>query len=191
MISLVSMESLLCWRPRYARLGGEETGLKNQVAAVGQHKGGLAIVQHLGGRVPAAEEVVDPAARDSAWYLPAVSRGKAEEILATSAPGAFLLRSSTASAFALSVLVSEDKVQHHLLVLCRGGVGLRGSTKVFPRLSCLVTHLSIMRETLPCCLLLGEAGAGEREEEQQDIVDIDSDKEMEDCVRNLKQRLEE
>ena len=78
---------------------------------------------------------------------------------------------------------------HHLLLLGPQGVTLAGSSKVFPCLSSMVTHLSIMKETLPCCLLVKEQGG--KEQGQGDKVDIDKDKEMEECVNNLKRKLEE
>ena len=195
MIDMLSMDSLLCWRPRYTRL---EDSLNNQLIHtnnnINKANNNINIIKNIGCVRPVeASEVVDATTSTSAWYLPQVSRCKAEEILATSSPGAFLLRasSSPSSAFALSVRVEEERVQHHLLLLAPRGVSLHGSSKVFPSLGSLVTHLSIMQESLPCTLTLAPRGVEEEEEEEEDIVDIDSDKEMEDCVNNLKMRLEE
>ena len=192
---LSGMEALLCWRPRYSRLishcnDSPTNALNNQICSMDiptVQKTSISINKNI----EAPADVLDPLTLASSWFLPKVSRTKAEEILATSPVGSFLLRasSSPSSAFALSVRVDAVRVQHHLLLLAGKGVSLNGSCKVFPNLGSLVTHLSIMREALPCCLILQHAVEGIEEEE--DIVDIDSDKEMEDCVNCLKMRLEE
>ena len=195
---LSGMEALLCWRPRYSRLSSHNdsatNALNNQISSMDiptAQKTSISIIKNI----EAPADVLDPLTLASSWYLPKVSRTKAEEILATSPVGSFLLRasSSPSSAFALSVRVDAVRVQHHLLLQAGKGVSLNGSCKVFPNLGSLVTHLSIMREALPCCLVLQHSvGLGEGiEEEEEDIVDIDSDKEMEDCVNCLKMRLEE
>ena len=188
------MEALLCWRPRYSRLSSQNdsNALNNQISNMDSpnvQKTSISIIKNI----EAPADVLDPLTLGSSWYLPKVSRTKAEEILATSPVGSFLLRasSSPSSAFALSVRVDAVRVQHHLLLHTSKGVSLNGSIKVFPNLGSLVTHLSIMKEALPCCLVLQHAvGLGESIEEE-DIVDIDSDKEMEECVNCLKMRLEE
>ena len=195
---LSGMEALLCWRPRYSRLSSHNdsatNALNNQISSMDiptVQKTSISIIKNI----EAPADVLDPLTLASSWYLPKVSRTKSEEILATSPVGSFLLRasSSPSSAFALSVRVDAVRVQHHLLLQAGKGVSLNGSCKVFPNLGSLVTHLSIMREALPCCLVLQHAdGLGEGiEEEEEDIVDIDSDKEMEECVNCLKMRLEE
>ena len=196
---LSGMEALLCWRPRYSRLSSHNdsatNALNNQISSMDiptVQKTSISIIKNI----EAPADVLDPLTLASSWYLPKVSRTKAEEILATSPVGSFLLRasSSPSSAFALSVRVDAVRVQHHLLLQAGKGVSLNGSCKVFPNLGSLVTHLSIMREALPCCLVLQHSvglGEGIEEEEEEDIVDIDSDKEMEDCVNCLKMRLEE
>ena len=196
---LSGMEALLCWRPRYSRLSSHNdsatNALNNQISSLDiptVQKTSISIIKNI----EAPADVLDPLTLASSWYLPKVSRTKAEEILATSPVGSFLLRasSSPSSAFALSVRVDAVRVQHHLLLQAGKGVSLNGSCKVFPNLGSLVTHLSIMREALPCCLVLQHSvglGEGIEEEEEEDIVDIDSDKEMEECVNCLKMRLEE
>ena len=196
---LSGMEALLCWRPRYSRLSSHNdsatNALNNQISSMDiptVQKTSISIIKNI----EAPADVLDPLTLASSWYLPKVSRTKAEEILATSPVGSFLLRasSSPSSAFALSVRVDAVRVQHHLLLQAGKGVSLNGSCKVFPNLGSLVTHLSIMREALPCCLVLQHSvglGEGIEEEEEEDIVDIDSDKEMEECVNCLKMRLEE
>jgi len=201
---LSGMEAFLCWRPRYSRLNSHcndspTNALNNQICSMDiptVQKTSISIIKNIE-TAPAAptSDVLDPLTLASSWFLPKVSRTKAEEILATSPMGSFLLRasSSPSSAFALSVRVDAVRVQHHLLLIQAGrqGVSLNGSRKVFPNLGSLVTHLSIMREALPCCLILQHTvGLGE-DIEEEDIVDIDSDKEMEDCVNCLKMRLEE
>ena len=194
---LSGMEALLCWRPRYSRLGSQtmdsaNNALNNQICNLDTtttQKTSINIIKNI--EPPA--DILDPLTMGSSWFLPKVSRTKAEEILSTSPTGSFLLRasSSPSSTYALSVRVEDGRVQHHLLLLQPGkGVSLNGSSKVFPNLGSLVTHLSIMKETLPCCLILQHA-VKLGEEMEEDIVDIDSDKEMEDCVNCLKMRLEE
>ena len=195
---MMETASLLCLWPRYSRLPscGLDKQLTLEMSIKKSIRKQLAIlrkIQKTGTdlRLVSPAAVVDSAASCSSWFLPHVSRSKAQEMLAPLTPGSFLLRSSScpSSAFALSE-VSGDKVQHHLLLLGPQGVTLAGSSKVFPCLSSMVTHLSIMKETLPCCLLVKEQG-GKEEQGQGDKVDIDKDKEMEECVNNLKRKLEE
>ena len=193
---MMETASLLCLWPRYSRLPSCDLDkqLTLEMSIKKSIRKQLAIlrkIQKTGTdlRLVSPAAVVDSAASCSSWFLPHVSRSKAQEMLAPLTPGSFLLRSSScpSSAFALSV-VSGDKVQHHLLLLGPQGVTLAGSSKVFPCLTSIVTHLSIMKETLPCCLSIQEQG---QQQEQGDKVDIDKDKEMEECVNNLKRKLEE
>ena len=119
---LSGMEALLCWRPRYSRLSSHNdsatTALNNQINSMDTtsvKNTSISIIKNI----EAPADVLDPLTLASSWFLPKVSRTKAEEILATSPIGSFLLRasSSPSSAFALSVRVEEARVQHHLLLL--------------------------------------------------------------------------
>jgi len=198
------MDSLLCWRPRYHRLQQQDDrGLNNQIQQCLQEtttnnkiNNNINIIKNINNtprKIVEPSAMIDPMTKSSSWFLPKISRSKAEEILSPASVGSFLLRCSScpSSAFALSVRVEDERVQHHLLLLSNRGVVLNGSNKVFPNLGSLVTHLSIMKEELPCCLVLEEGTKDEEEEDEQDVVDIDSDKEIEDCVNNLKMRLVE
>ena len=86
-------------------------------------------------------------------------------------------------------------VQHHLLQIGQHrhggeGVALLGSKKVFPSIHALVTHLSIMKESLPCTLQMkNHYSDASDDSDDDDIVDIDSEPELEDIIRSLQKRM--
>ena len=83
---------------------------------------------------------------------------------------------SQGSSYALSVRVPGVRVQHHLLQVGGDGHGghgvtLHGSEKLFPSIHALVTHLSIMKEGLPCTLKIDNyASVASEEKEKEDIM---------------------
>ena len=54
-------------------------------------------------------------------------------------------------------------------------MALLGSAKVFPSIHALVTHLSIMRESLPCTLDMKNTYINASDDSDDDIMDIDSE----------------
>ena len=108
------------------------------------------------------------------------------------------MRNSTSqkSSFVLSIHAPGHLVQHHLLQVGihshqREGVSLLGSEKVFPSVHSLVTHLSIMRESLPCTLGLYAChrDVSEDENDEEDIIDIDSEPGLEDIIISLQKQM--
>ena len=98
---------------------------------------------------------------------------------------------SQGSSYALSVRVPGVQVQHHLLLVGDGqGVSLHGSEKVFPSIHAMVTHLSIMKESLPCTLDMDNHDSDVSEDsDHDDVIDIDSEPELEEIVSNLQKHM--
>ena len=142
--------------------------------------------------------IFDDRTLSSNWFCPNMERTQATSILRSSSVGSFIVRSSISqeSSFVLSVLVPGHFVEHHLLHVVRhvhyiDGVTLLGSEKVFPSIYSLVTHLSIMRESLPCNLALHtyDSDASEDTDDEDDIIDIVSEPELEEIIRSLQKQM--
>merc|ERR1719206_291504 len=140
-------------------------------------------------------KAVDAKTLSSPWFCPKMSRSQATSILKSSSVGSFLVRKSVSqgSSFALSVRVPGVQVQHHLLLVgdvCQG-VNLYGSKKLFPSIYSLITHLSIMKECLPCILHIDntDSDASEESEDGEDIIDIDSEPELEEIVTRMQKQM--
>ena len=84
-------------------------------------------------------------------------------------------------------------VKHFLLLLAWAGCGIviNGSQKIFPNIWSLINHLSIMKENLACRLVINNDEQSDNSdiEENEDIVDIDSEPDMEEVVMQLKKFL--
>ena len=87
-------------------------------------------------------------------------------------------------------------MQHHLLQINQhshgfDGVALLGSEKVFRSINALMTHLSIMKESLPCTLFMQyhSIDASDDSEDDDDIIDIDREPELQDIIRSLQNQL--
>ena len=138
-------------------------------------------------------KIVDARTLSSPWFCPALTRSQASSILSSSSVGSFLVRRSISqgSSYALSVRVPGVQVQHHLLLVGDGqGVSLHGSEKVFPSIHAMVTHLSIMKESLPCTLDMDNHDSDASEDsDHDDIIDIDSEPELEEIVSYLQKQM--
>jgi hypothetical protein len=138
-------------------------------------------------------KIVDARTLSSPWFCPALTRSQASSILSSSSVGSFLVRRSISqgSSYALSVRVPGVQVQHHLLLVGDGqGVSLHGSEKVFPSIHAMVTHLSIMKESLPCTLDMDNHDSDASEDsDHDDIIDIDSEPELEEIVSILQKHM--
>ena len=144
--------------------------------------------------------IFDAKTESSNWFCPNMERTQATSILSSSSIGSFRVRSSInqESSFFLSVRVPGHLVEHHLLQVVRHdhyieGVAVLGSEKVFPSIYSLVTHLSIMRESLPCTLALhtydSDASDDTDDDDDEDIIDIDSEPELEEIIKNLQKQM--
>ena len=137
-------------------------------------------------------KIIDGKTLSSTWYCPNMTRKQSESVLKSSSVGSFLVRNSSSqnSSHVLSVRVPGVNVQHHLLVVTNHGqhVQLCGSKKVFPSIFSLVTHLSIMKENL-VCRLVNVHNEESDSSDNEDVIDIDSEPEMEEAVMQLKKFL--
>ena len=70
-------------------------------------------------------------------------------------------------------------------------MALYGSEKLFRSIHSLVTHLSIMKESLPCTLdiYMYASNTSEDNGEVEDIIDLDSAPELEEIVRRLQKQM--
>ena len=160
--------------------------------------------QSLGG----VEQFVDVSGRTAAWYVPHLTAAACDELLNAARLGRFLVRSTKAcrdnvastqtssSSFEL-FLRTESAVERYTIVAARsgrGGLCFEGRTKIFPSISALVVHHSIMREHLPALLALAKDQRTQdqtehdhevEEEEDIDFIDIDCDAEFSELVSRL------
>ena len=93
------------------------------------------------------------------------------------------------SSFILSVLAPGGQVQHHLLQASEDKVSLLGSQKLFPSIHALVTHLSIMKESLPCPLKMTKGFNDYMDEYEDDLIDIESEPEYEEIIKSLQKEM--
>ena len=68
---------------------------------------------------------------------------------------------------------------------------LYGSKKLFPSIRALITHLSIMKESLPCNLDMDnhDSDTSEDSDDDEDIIDMDSEPELEEIVSRLQKQM--
>ncbi|XP_037073336.1 protein sprint-like [Pollicipes pollicipes] len=92
------------------------------------------------------------------WFLPGLHRAGAEHLLQDKPPGTFIVRqSSRAPTMALTVRLPPGKGPHveHFLVRVQGGkLGLELSDHRFDNISSLIAHYSCHRDELPVLLQL-------------------------------------
>jgi hypothetical protein len=155
------------------------------------------------------ERFVDVSSRTAAWYVPNLSATACTEALnaPTMRPGRFLIRptiafnddrsNSSSASLELFLRTESGAVVRYSIVAAtggRGGLSFEGHSKLFPTISALVVHHSIMREHLPALLTLprdwqrnNEVGEVEEEmeEDEIDFIDIDCDAEFSELVSRL------
>lgn len=122
----------------------------------------------------------------ASWYRPNIPREEALEMLSRQPAGSFVIRDSGshANCYALSVRFgaiptgsahhpfqpsnssalsaypfSTTGISHFLIQRTKTGVKLKGLDKEWPSLSCLVLHLTVIPEMLPCALRLPKSTA--------------------------------
>ena len=138
-------------------------------------------------------KVIEARTLSASWFCPKMSRFQTENFLKNSPVGSFVVRncSSQNCSYVLSVRVPGVTVQHYLIFTSEKHVKISGSSKVFSSIFSLVTHLSIMKEILPCRLIVSspDSEAETDSEEQEDIIDLDCQPEMEEIVSQLKKFL--
>ncbi len=156
------------------------------------------------------ERFVDVSSRTAAWYVPNLSATACTEALSapTMRPGRFLIRptiafddnrsNSSSASLELFLRTESGAVARYSIVAATGGragLSFEGHSKLFPTISALVVHHSIMREHLPALLALprdwqrkdDQVGEVEEqmEEDEIDFIDIDCDAEFSELVSRL------
>ncbi|XP_054159119.1 GATA zinc finger domain-containing protein 8-like [Oppia nitens] len=126
---------------------------------------------------------------DQQWFYGSTEREMAIEMLNSCPIGSFIIRYSTTkdNCFALTLKVPNDYqmqgIAHYLIQMThKNAFKIKGFTKEFPTIESLVVHHSIMKELLPCPLLLPSNNINNInnnniiDNEFEDLlVDIDSD----------------
>ena len=139
---------------------------------------------------------VDAATESCSWYQPYLQRDLAVKILSDCPVGSFIVRNSqthlSAGCLALTVRVPRNYngsgVLHYLILASEAGFRIKGFTKVFPSLGALVVHHSVMKENLPCRLLVEEESTSESDRDS-DFADLDSDPEYPSILDRLREQL--
>ena len=141
---------------------------------------------------------VDSVTEASSWYQPHLPRDLAVKILSDCSVGSFIVRNSqsqlSAGCLALTVRVPKSfngtGILHYLIVVTESGFRIRGFTKMFPSLSGLVVHHSVMKEALPCRLLVGEEGCEDSDSDREsDFADLEADPEYPGLLSRLRAQL--
>jgi len=141
---------------------------------------------------------VDSLSEASAWYQPHLPRDLAVKILSDCSVGSFIVRTSQSqvgsNCLALTVRVPKSfngtGILHYLIVVSESGFRIKGFSKVFSSLSGLVVHHSVMKEALPCRLVVGEEWSSEDESDREsDFADLDADPEYPGLLSRLRAEL--
>merc|ERR1712080_12803 len=141
---------------------------------------------------------VDSISEASAWYQPHLPRDLAVKILSDCSVGSFIVRTSQSQigsgCLALTVRVPKSfngtGILHYLIVVSESGFRIKGFSKVFSSLSGLVVHHSVMKEALPCRLVVGEEWSSEDESDREsDFADLDADPEYPGLLSRLRAEL--
>jgi tensin len=141
---------------------------------------------------------------EASWYQPRLSRHLAVKILADCPVGSFVVRQSQTHSgegcLALTVRVPRalaasafSPVLHYLVLVTEEGFRIKGFAKVFPSLAGLVVHHSVMKESLPCRLLIENdgssgGGSGGESDRESDFADLDSDPEYPGLIVRLREQ---
>ena len=141
---------------------------------------------------------VDSLSEASAWYQPHLPRDLAVKILSDCSVDSFIVRTSQSqvgsNCLALTVRVPKSfngtGILHYLIVVSESGFRIKGFSKVFSSLSGLVVHHSVMKEALPCRLVVGEEWSSEDESDREsDFADLDADPEYPGLLSRLRAEL--
>ena len=143
---------------------------------------------------------VDQVTEVSSWYQPHLSRELAVKILAECPVGSFIVRNSqsqmSSGCLALTVRVPRSfngtGILHYLILVTEAGFRIKGFSKVFSSLSGLVVHHSVMKENLPCRLIVddggGEDDTDQDSDKESDFADLDADPEYPGILNRLREQ---
>lgn len=140
---------------------------------------------------------VDNVSESSPWYQPHIPRDLAVNILSDCSVGSFIVRNSqsqmSSGCLALTVRVPKSfngsGILHYLIVVSESGFRIKGFSKVFPSLSGLVIHHSVMKENLPCRLLVEDESSEDESDQESDFADLDADPEYPGLLSRLREQL--
>lgn len=108
----------------------------------------------------------------ASWYHRGIFKNFSVELLEHKTPGSFMIHRASLKSrnFILSLRVSSSssKVIHLLIVHSKQGFRLKGSKKMFPTVTSLVTHHSVMPESLPVPLSIEKTYTLERAPSKSD-----------------------
>ena len=188
--SRIMIDTKLFHRTKYQKLNNEVT-LNNNVEKKSNINektgaGDIKIIKNF-----SSSKIIDTKTLSSQWFRPSITRKQAEAILKFSSVGTFLVRNSSSknTSYVLSVRIPGQLVQHHLLIVSNSQIQMVGSKKTFSSIFSLVTHLSIMKESLACRLVIPTLESDGSSDENEDIIDIDEEPEMEKVILQLKKFL--
>jgi len=140
---------------------------------------------------------IDQKTEVASWYQPHMSREVAVKIISDCPVGSFIVRNSMSHMsqgfLAITVRVPRSfngtGILNYLIVVSEVGFRIKGFTKVFQSLNGLIVHHTVMKENLPCRLLLEEEEGSEDGDRDTDFADLDSDPEYPDLVVRLAEQL--
>lgn len=142
---------------------------------------------------------IDQVSEASSWYQPHLPREIAVKILSDCSVGSFIVRNSqsqmSSGCLALTVRVPKSfngtGILHYLVVVTEAGFRIKGFSKVFPSLSGLVVHHSVMKESLPCRLVVGDPSDSSEDDSdrESDFADLDADPEYPGLLSRLRAEL--
>lgn len=113
-------------------------------------------------------EICDGSLQDTVWYRPGIAREIVLDMLSQQEPGLFIVRDSLThpGCYALSIKLpthdscTSSDIAHYLITKTpRGTFKLKGLAKEWNSLMALVTHHTVMKEILPCLLILPSSTA--------------------------------
>ena len=185
-------KKLFSWTSKYQKLNNEillNNVNQNKFSQSKTNTNSINFIKNIN-----QNKVIEAKTLSASWFCPRMSRFQAENFLKNSPVGSFVVRNSSSqnSSYVLSLRAPGVTVQHYLILSSQSEVKISGSKKVFSSLSSLVTHLSIMKEILPCRLTVSSPDSEaetDGEEQEEDIIDLDCQPEMEEIVSQLKKFL--
>ena len=185
-------KKLFSWTSKYQKLNNEillNNVNQNKFSQSKTNTNSINFIKNIN-----QNKVIEAKTLSASWFCPRMSRFQAENFLKNSPVGSFVVRNSSSqnSSYVLSLRAPGVTVQHYLILSSQSEVKISGSKKVFSSLSSLVTHLSIMKEILPCRLTVSSPDSEaetDGEEQEEDIIDLGCQPEMEEIVSQLRKFL--
>ena len=153
----------------------------------------LNVIKNINNKDIDNSKVIDEKTLCSFWFKPTVKCKEACSILGSSEPGSFLVRTSNSlNSWVLSMAgMKESDVLHLPLHTNKRGVRFQGSQKIFPNIYCLILHLSIMQESLPCTLNLHTSVSDTDNDtyHEDDLVNIEKEPQLEMIISKMKKKM--